>query len=172
MGRISIVIIIGTLASSCCIPIIQKRFYNTEEGFERPKNNKFVLGRNPYSLKETDAIKTNCIYQATFNLEYNKSVKNKNTNKEITRFFRFFKNGRYIQSAVLKEKNPLYYYNNLERGHVGYYKIIDKKILLENFNVGSGNCGEYYITELEIIGDNISSYKKIEVEGLVGTPDW
>ena len=172
MGRVSILIIFGILVNSCCIPILEKKFYNTEEGFERPKNNKFTLGKNPYDLKETDVIKTNCVYQATFNLEYTSANTNQKISRETNLFLRFFKNGRYIESAVLKENTPIYYYNNLKRGYVGYYKIVGSKILLEHFSVGAHDCGKYVITELEIIGNNIGSYKKIEVEGLTGNPNW
>lgn len=174
MGRISILITISFLflLNSCCIPIIQKRFYKTEEGFERPKRNGFELGKNPYNLKETDLIKTNCIYQNSFSLEYIDAKTNKKTSRLVNGFFRFFKNGRYIESAVLKEKDSLFYYNNLKRGYIGYYEIIDSKVKLEHFSVGSQDCGKYSVTYLNLNDNYIGDFKKTEVNGLTGTPDW
>jgi hypothetical protein len=168
MGRKNLVIvfIIAVSFSSCCIPLIQKTWYNTSEGFERPKKNRFKLAKAPYILKPTDGISTDGVYQ------HDIIVKSDNGRTiHITSFFRFFSNGRYMEGA-LGDQEPIHYYNNLERGHVGYYTIVDNEVVLEQFSVGAQDCGKYAITKLKINETGFGDFKKIKVEGLKGVPDW
>ncbi|WBX76739.1 hypothetical protein PG911_00330 [Tenacibaculum ovolyticum] len=156
------------ILTSCCTPVLQKKFYKTEYGSNRPKKNRFKLSKKIYTLKKEDQISTSYIYQSSFKMD----LVNKKLKSDYTVFFRFFKNGRYITN-VLKDKSiALNQYNNLKSGTIGYYKILGNKILLEDFSVGAHDCGKYHQYELNMIGDSIVGYEKIKIEGLAGTPSW
>ncbi|WBX75561.1 hypothetical protein PG911_12970 [Tenacibaculum ovolyticum] len=141
------------ILTSCCTPVLQKKFYTTEYGSNRPKKNKFKLSKKQNELND---LQLESIYIS----------KNKET------FYRFFKNGKVLISGInpnLKEEEQ---FNNLKSGRIGYYKIKKNLVLFEYFSVGAHDCGEYHQYQKKIIGDSIVGYQKIKVEGLRGTPDW
>ena len=150
---------------SCCIPVLQKKFYTTEYGSYRPIKSKFTLGKNPYYLKKEDFIQTDYIYQSSFTMDIPEK-------KDYTTFLRFFENGRYLSNVLKKDISPLEQYNNLKKGGVGYYKIEGDKIILEEFVVGAHDCGRYDIYSFKILKDSIEGYSKVKAEGLTGIPDW
>ncbi|WBX76738.1 hypothetical protein PG911_00325 [Tenacibaculum ovolyticum] len=160
------------ILTSCCIPIIQKKFYTTEYGSDRPKKNRFKLAKNTTNQNLNELISENAIYTRT-DSSYFKLVKTKKIELFITKsFMRFFKNGQFLKGTTNNFKNGLKNYNNLKSGIIGYYKILDNKILLEYFFVGPHDCGEYHQYQKKIIGDSIIGYQKIKVDGLTGTADW
>jgi len=169
MGRFQILICFCLLflLNSCCIPILQKKFYTTEYGSDRPKKNKFEI-----SKRGTDFFDKTYVYTHIDSV-YGKNPKTGVIKLSITKSFkRFFKTGQYIQGTIKKSNLPLNDYNNLKSGIIGYYEIQNNKILYEYFLVTAHNCGDYYKTESRIIGDSIVGYQKLKIEGLTGTPDW
>jgi len=69
--------------NSCCIPLLQKKFYTTEYDSNRPIKNKFKLGKKPYKLKEGDNIQIDYIYKSSFTMDESEK-------KDYTIFLRFF----------------------------------------------------------------------------------
>ena len=174
MGRFQILIYICIclFLGSCCVPILQKKFYTTEYGSDRPKNNKFKLAKNKINEDSNLLININKIY-TRIDSSYFKHPKTKKTNLFVTKsFLRFFKSGKVIEGTTKNLSNGLKDYNDLKSGIIGYYKLNEDKITIEQFLVSSSDCGKYYQYELKIIGDSIVGYQKITVAGLKGTPDW
>jgi len=159
------IIFLAVSINSCCVPLLQKKFYTTEYGSHRPIKSKFKLGKKPYELKKEDNIRIDCIYKSSFTMDGSEK-------KGYTTFLRFFANGRYLNNVLKTDVSPLDQYNNLKKGGVGYYKVEGNKIILEEFVVGAQDCGKYHIYSLNILNDNIESYEKIKVEGLTGKPNW
>ncbi len=157
MGRFQILIYFLTffLLSSCCIPVLQKKFYRTEYGWERPIKSSFTLNKKVQNSNDS-IIEGVYIY-----------TKNKH---DI--FYRFFNNNKFITSGFNSKNNISDQLNNLKKGHVGYYQIEEDLVFLEYFSVGAHDCGKYHRYELKIIGDSIVGYQKLKIEGLTGTPDW
>ncbi len=155
MGRFRILIYscIFLLLSSCCIPIVQKKFYTTEYGSVRPKKNKFSLSKNQ--------SKSNGINVVGVYISDNKNL-----------YYRFFENNKFIVSGFNSNINELEQYNNLKKGRIGYFQVNKGEILLEYFSVGPNDCGEYHQYKIKMIGDSIVGCQKINIEGLNGTPDW
>lgn len=201
--RIFILIIIALHFNSCMMcNVFSKQFYFEKEGGVRPGKNRFKFRKNPYILKQQDLLKTDCVYLLC---SAKKEDKLKDTSKNCisqnskNQFIRFFKNGRFITNRLdPSKKTRLEQYNNLKRGKVGYYKIVDNELILEYFAVKLGgmsaDCGKYYrdkykMTEKEIIlkSERRSAsgtfyawstvktdtrYQKINIEGLTGEPNW
>ncbi len=167
MGWKKLVILVLTIISlnSCCIPFLQKKFYTTEYGSHRPIKSKFKLGKKPHNLEEGDIIETDCVYKSSVIMDVS-------GNKDYTFFLRFFANGRYLSNVLKKDTPHLEQYNNLKKGGVGYFKLEENKIILEEFVVGAQDCGKYHTHSIKILNDSIESYKKIKIKGLTGTPDW
>ena len=156
---------------SCCIPVLQKKFYTTEYGSYRPIKNKFRIA-NKNTKSQSKASILNNIYTRVDSV-YIKKVKSKKKElKIINSFKRFFPDGQFLEGTTKDIKNGLKDYNNLKSGVIGYYKIEKNKIILEQFLVTPHDCGKYYIYELEIKEDSIEGYSKVKVKGLTGTPDW
>ncbi len=141
------------LFSSCCIPFLQKKFYTTEYGSNRPKKNKFKLSKN---LNELHTIHTTDVYISN----------NKDT------YYRFFSDNKFIVSGINPDININKQFNNLKKGRVGYYQVKDNIILFEYFSVGANDCGKYHQFQLKRIKDSIVGYTKLKVKGLTGVPDW
>ncbi|WP_132065870.1 hypothetical protein [Aquimarina spinulae] len=202
IAKVTSLLIVLSVLNSCRVPcnIIIKKYFFTESGAVRPAKNKFKLGQNPYYLKESDHIKTDCVYQSCYR-SYNSDEKIyldcNNTNEGIT-FLRFFKNGRFLMTYLSPTERNLEHYNDLKIGYVGYYKIEDGILFLEYFSVNrygmAADCGSFDQFRCEIHENSISSfsvgvtnddesydrkntltnnsYVKVKVEGLTGTPDW
>jgi len=155
MGRFQILIYSCAflLLGSCCVTMLQKKFYTTEYGSDRPKINKFKLSKN----------------QNKFNDDYLENVY-VSENKET--FYRFFDNHRVLISGINPSLKIEEQFNNLKRGRVGYYQMRENLVLLEYFSVGANDCGKYHQYELKMIGDSIAGYKKMKTYELTGTPDW
>ncbi len=174
MGRFQILIYFLTffLLSSCCVPILQKKFYTTEYGSDRPVRNRFKSAKNNPNLILNKQLSRNTVFTKTDSI-YIKNVKTKKEKLHIVySFLRFFDNGQFIDGTIKDLNLPLNDYNNLKSGIIGYYEIQNNKILYEYFLVTAHNCGDYYKTESRIIGDSIVGYQKLKIEGLTGTPDW
>jgi|GEM_PF-3158870 len=174
MGRFQILICICLFAilSSCCIPILQKKFYTTKYGSDRPTRNRFKLAKSKPNLILNKRLSENTVFIKTDSV-YIKSVKTKKEKLHIIySFLRFFDNGQFIDGTTKNSKLSINDYNNIKSGVIGYYEIQGNKILYEHFLVTAHNCGDYYKTESKIIGDSIVGYQKIRVKGLTGNPDW
>ena len=174
MGRFSILIYscITLILSNCCLPKIQKKFYTTEYGSNRPLKNKFKLAKKT-TINNVNLITEKNIVYTKIDSIYLKNVKTKKTELKIIKTFeRYFKTGHYIRGTVKNFSSPLNDFNNLKSGVVGYYKIQDNKIQHEYFLVTAHNCGAYYNTESKIIDDSITGYTKVYIDGLIGSPDW
>ncbi len=174
MGWKKMVILVLTIISlnSCCIPFLQKKYYTTEYGSNRPKKNKFKLLKTQSKLGQK-FIDEYSVY-VKIDSVYGKNPKTGVVELSITKSYeRYFKTGQYIQGTGEKDSDlTLKDYNNLKSGIIGYYKIENNKILYEYFLVTPQNCGDYYKAENGIVGDSIAGYKRIKIEGLIGTPDW
>lgn len=152
---------------------IVKSYYFTEFNSTRPKKNNFKLSQNPYTLKTDSPISSKNVYIKKETIEIKDAITKEKKILTINSFIRFFENGRYINSTTNKSfVNGLQDYNNLKRGIIGYYRIEDKKIIFEDFIVGSHDNGKYKIYERNLINDSIEGYKKLKIEGLTGIPDW
>ncbi len=163
--KLVILSLLGVLIQSCCMPLLQKKFYTTEFGGERPLKSKFKLAKTPYILKDEDVIKTNLIYTTSFKMEGGKK-------SEYTSFLRFFDDGRFLSNALDTSSPLLDQYNNLKKGGVGYYKIEGNTIRLEEFVVGAQDCGKYHEYTLPLSQDGIKGYTHTLVNALSGAPDW
>jgi hypothetical protein len=168
---VSFIFIISSI-SSCCVPLLQKKYYTTEYGSNRPKKSKFKLLKTRDKLDEK-FFDENSVY-IKIDSVYGKNPKTGVIELSVTKSYeRYFKTGQYIQGTCKKDSNlSLNDYNNLKSGIVGYYKIENNKVLYEYFLVTPQNCGDYYKAESKIIGDSIAGYKKVKIEGLTGKPDW
>ncbi|WP_103071791.1 hypothetical protein [Aquimarina sediminis] len=167
---ISFILIIISM-NSCCIPLLQKKYYTTEYGSHRPIKSKFKTTRNRTKSILEESLTKN-IYFRTDSIYITKVKDKKKELKIVNTFKRFFSDGQYIEGTTKNIRNGLEDFNNLKSGIIGYYKTQNDKILYEYFLVTAHNCGDYYRAESNIIGDSIAGYKKIKVEGLKGTPDW
>ncbi|WP_136666716.1 hypothetical protein [Flavobacterium sp. H122] len=157
------------LLQSCFL----KAYTTTEYGSDRPKHNRFKIGKYPYNLKFDDPIKTDFVYTKIDSAYFKSAITKENVLFVNNVFLRFFSNGRYLKSSTKKNYNSaLEDYNNLKNGIVGYYEIKDNKLFLEYFLTNAHNNGKYYMLELNLIKDSIEGYKKLKIEGLTGTPDW
>ena len=89
------------ILTSCCTPVLQKKFYTTEYGSDRPKKNRFKLAKNTTNQNLNELISENAIYTRT-DSSYFKLVKTKKIELFITKsFMRFFKNGQFLKAELL-----------------------------------------------------------------------
>jgi hypothetical protein len=96
-------------------------------GGYRPKKSKFKLAETPYKLKKKDLVNTSYVYI--------------NKGKNRVSYLRFFSDGRFFEgrNELNNEKLKLTTINNFNKyGEIGYFKLNDKKIEIENFNVKLG----------------------------------
>lgn len=126
------------------------------QGGYRPKNPEFNLSKERFVLRDDNGlIDAGAIYL----------VKEKNMWPERYKsdtlywFYRFFQNGQVFNSYQFLEHLPGNSdINNLSTGLIGYFKIIDKQIILEYY--APVNAGDYICMYGEIDNDTITFYKK------------
>ncbi len=175
MERIKILIyffLICFYLNSCCIPLIQKKYYTTQYGSDRPKKNKFKLAKIQPNIILNKPFSKDVIYTKIDSV-YIKSVE---TNKEelliYNSFLRFFETGQYLSGSTESFTFGINDYNNLDSGVIGYYYVNNNNLITEQFLVTSHNCGEYYKGALKIIKDSIVGYNRIKIKNLEGIPNW
>ena len=129
--------------------------YRLPEGGYRPKSLNFKMSENPYKLEKTSSIDTNKIYL----------IKEINTLPDIFNgdtlftFYRFFSNGKVYYSNQISDRFPNNEeVNNLKKGLIGYYYIVNDEITTEIFV--PFNFGQYKIEQGIIQGDTIIFYKE------------
>ncbi|MBS9767087.1 MAG: hypothetical protein KGV44_06060 [Flavobacteriaceae bacterium] len=158
--------------NSCCIPLIQKKYYTTQYGSDRPKKNKFKLAKIQPKIILNKLFSKDVIYTKIDSV-YIKSVKTKKEELHIyNSFLRFFETGQYISGTTDDFTFGINDYNNLDSGVIGYYYINRNKLITEQFLVTSHDCGKYHKGTLKIIGDSIIGYNRIKIKNLKGIPNW
>jgi hypothetical protein len=173
MARKKLVITFLLLVTLQSCHLLFKGYRTTEYGSNRPTQNRFTIGQDPYSLKDDDPIKTDFIYTKTDSVYLKSAITKEKELFVYNTFLRFFSNGRYFESTTKKKySEALNDYNNLKDGIVGYYKIENKKLSLEYFVVSAHGHESYVKNELKLFNDSIEGYNRLKIEGLTGTPDW
>ncbi|MBV7440710.1 hypothetical protein KRX57_04695 [Weeksellaceae bacterium TAE3-ERU29] len=175
--KITILVFISLFMGSCCIPIIQKRYYKTKKyKMERPYKfkKKYVKPINENKKELYKYLNNNAIYRNISSIVLN------GEKMEFDQFIRFFDTGQFLWGSMkwksMEKEVP---YNTLDMGYVGYYYIDDNNdIHMYEFSVGAQDCGNYS-EYIYTIGDNSIQrasineiWNRIEVSDLEGTPYW